>query len=171
MTKKVIDYSNTIIYKIICNNPEVTNTYVGHTTNFKKRMATHKSNCLNQNTNKYNLKIYNCIRANGGWINWSMLEIETIPCETLNQATTRERYWLEHYKADLNAYIPNISLEEKKEYQIKWRNDNIEKSKAYQKEWRSKHKNYFVEWRAKNQNYYIEWFQKNKLKQINNTIQ
>ena len=39
------DYKKTEMYKIICNNPEVTFTYVGHTTNFTVRKACHKSAC------------------------------------------------------------------------------------------------------------------------------
>ena len=37
MPKDVVDYSNTIIYKIYCKNEMVTDIYVGHTTNFTKR--------------------------------------------------------------------------------------------------------------------------------------
>ena len=34
MPKDIIDYSNTIIYKIYCKNETITDIYVGHTTNF-----------------------------------------------------------------------------------------------------------------------------------------
>ena len=49
MPKKIIDYSKTIIYKIVCNDLNITDLYIGHTTNFIKRKATHKSNCNNIN--------------------------------------------------------------------------------------------------------------------------
>jgi len=76
MPKKFIDYSKTIIYKIVCNDLNITDVYVGHTTNFIKRKAHHKSNCVNPIFKSYNFKIYNIIRQNGGFENWSMIEIE-----------------------------------------------------------------------------------------------
>ena len=36
MPKDSIDYSNTIIYKIYCKNPEIKDIYVGHTTILRK---------------------------------------------------------------------------------------------------------------------------------------
>ena len=45
MPKVEIDYSNTIIYKITCNDSNVTDKYVGHTTNFVQRKHAHKHNC------------------------------------------------------------------------------------------------------------------------------
>ena len=43
-----IDYSTTIIYKITCKNPAITDVvYVGHTTNFVQRKHAHKQNCIN----------------------------------------------------------------------------------------------------------------------------
>ena len=64
MPKKLIDYSKTIIYKIVCNDLTITEVYVGHTTNFIKRKAPHKYNCNNPNSKSYNFKIYNIIRNN-----------------------------------------------------------------------------------------------------------
>ena len=43
MPRKEIDYSKTVIYKIVCNDLNVKDVYVGHTTDFTKRKATHKS--------------------------------------------------------------------------------------------------------------------------------
>ena len=37
MPHKPTDYSKTIIYKIVCKNPEIKNTYVGSTTDFASR--------------------------------------------------------------------------------------------------------------------------------------
>ena len=99
-----IDYSKTIIYKIVCNDLNITDVYVGHTTNFISRKARHKSNCNNINGNEYYFKIYNTIRNNGGWDNWSIIEIENVrDCNDINEACTRERYWYEL----LNGYQNN----------------------------------------------------------------
>ena len=66
MPKDNIDYSNTIIYKIYCNDSSLTDIYVGHTTNFIKRKYQHKVLC----NKKSKLKIYDIIQKNGGWNNW-----------------------------------------------------------------------------------------------------
>ena len=46
MPRKEINYLNTIIYKFVCNDLNIKDTYVGHTTDFIKRKATHKSHCI-----------------------------------------------------------------------------------------------------------------------------
>jgi predicted GIY-YIG superfamily endonuclease len=67
MTKIEIDYSNTINYKITCKNPDITDVYVGHTTNFVQRKHSHKQSCINNKATNYSCKLYEVIRANGGW--------------------------------------------------------------------------------------------------------
>ena len=37
MPRLPVDYKNTIIYKIVCNDLKIKDTYVGHTTDFKSR--------------------------------------------------------------------------------------------------------------------------------------
>ena len=76
MPKEIIDYSRTIIYKIVCNDLNVKHTYVGHTTNFIKRKQQHKKRCINPDNQKYHLKVYQIMRENGGWESFSMIEIE-----------------------------------------------------------------------------------------------
>ena len=45
MPKVDIDYSNTIIYKIVCVDPLIKDLYIGHTTNFVQRKYAHKQTC------------------------------------------------------------------------------------------------------------------------------
>jgi hypothetical protein len=124
MTKQFIDYSKTIIYKIVCNDLNITEVYVGHTTNFINRKAKHKSNCNNIDGKAYNYKIYNTIRNNGGFENWSMIEIEKFQdCNDINEASARERYWYELLNAKLNTNCP---ARNKKEY-YKDNKDNFQK--------------------------------------------
>ena len=72
MPKTQVDYLKTVMYKIICNNLEIKKCYVGHTTDFRRRKNQHKSVC---NSLDSKLFIYSFIRENGGWENWSMIEI------------------------------------------------------------------------------------------------
>jgi hypothetical protein len=112
MPRKEIDYSKTVIYKIVCNDLSITDLYIGSTTDFRKRKNAHKTHCCNENDSHYNLKVYTMIRANGGWDNWTMLEIEKYPCSDGNESRLRERYHLELLDAKLNSQIPIRNNEE-----------------------------------------------------------
>ena len=78
MPKKPIDYSKTHFYKIVCNDTNIKPCYVGHTTDFKRRNYEHKS-CSENVNSKTNNKLYKTIRDSGGWCNWSMILIDTLP--------------------------------------------------------------------------------------------
>ena len=113
MPKKIIDYSKTIIYKLVCNDLNIKDIYIGHTTNWIKRKQSHKERCTCPNSKKYHLKVYQIMRDHGGWENWSMIEIEKYPCNDQQEATKRERYWFETLSANMNILNPNKN---KKEY-------------------------------------------------------
>jgi hypothetical protein len=100
MPNYILNYENTIIYKLCCQDLNVPYVYVGHTTNFVKRKSGHKTDCNNNNGSKYNFKVYQTIRDNGGWENWSMIKIEDYACSDKLEASKRERYWYEIFNAD-----------------------------------------------------------------------
>jgi hypothetical protein len=124
MPKKNINYNNTIIYKIVCNDLTVLNLYVGHTTDFTKRKYAHKQACNNEKDKSYNLKVYKMIRESGGWDNFTILEIEKYPCLDGNEARLRERYWYELLNANMNVHVPTRTY---KEYQLLYIENNKEK--------------------------------------------
>ena len=105
MPKENIDYSNTIIYKIYCNDKSINDVYVGHTTNFTKRKHQHKSVCSNLN-NK--LKIYSTIRENGGWDNWNMIEIAKYNCKDKTEARIKEQHHYVELNSSLNSCPPYV---------------------------------------------------------------
>ena len=109
MPKDLIDYSNTIIYKIYCKDYNIHEIYVGHTTNYIKRKYQHKMSCNNLN-NK--VKIYDIIRANGGWDNWEMVEIAKYNCKDSTEARIKEQHHYELLKASLNSVPPFIDKEQ-----------------------------------------------------------
>jgi len=107
MPKDNIDYSNTIIYKIYCKDKNITDIYVGHTTNFTKRKCTHKSNCNNlTNEQLSKTKIYKIIRENGGWDNWDMVEIAKYNCKDVTEARIKEQIHYEELQSNLNSLQP-----------------------------------------------------------------
>jgi hypothetical protein len=141
MPKKEIDYSKTLIYKIVCRDLNIRDVYIGHTTDFRARKANHKATLKNENNKDYNLYIYKCMRENGGWNNWDMIEVEKYPCNDGNEARERERYWYELNNSTLNTKCPNRSIIEYREQNIeryreswkKYYNDNKEQINAYRK--------------------------------------
>jgi hypothetical protein len=109
MPKVEIDYSNTVIYKIVCKDPliaDVSDVYVGHTTNFVQRKYAHKQTCNNIKSPCYNLKLYKTIRDNGNWANWDMTIINNYNCKDHLEAKQKEQ---EHFVA-LNSTLNSVEL-------------------------------------------------------------
>lgn len=127
-------YQNSIIYKLChCNDLENKNIYVGSTTNFRNRKNQHKVSYYNERSKKYNYKVYQFIRDNGGWDEWQMIPIEVFPCNDKKELEVRERHHIELLKPKLNKQIPTRT---EKEY----KNDNNEFYKKYKKEWSNNNK-------------------------------
>ena len=144
MPRKVVDYSKTVIYKIVCKDLNITELYVGHTTDFTRRKCEHKTCCNNEKSKHHNYKVYQLIRDNGGWDNWNMIEIEKSLCSDSNEARARVREYYETLNSSLNSIHPNrspkqyreINKEKRKEYKKKYDEDNKEKIKEYKKQYR-----------------------------------
>ena len=114
MPKINIDYSKTVIYKIVCDDENVDFIYVGSTTNFTKRKCAHKNRCNNINGKEYNQKKYVQIRENGGWENFKMIEVEKYPCNNKREAEKKEEEVRLELKANMNMIRCYITEEEKK---------------------------------------------------------
>jgi len=93
MPRKVVDYSKTVIYKLVCKDVTVTDCYDGSTTSFTKRKCGHKTTCNNKASKDHNLPVYRFIRDNGGFDNWDMIEVETYNAVNKLEALKRERYY------------------------------------------------------------------------------
>ena len=174
MPKKAIDYSNTMFYKIVCNDLSKKELYVGHTTNWNKRKVAHKARCNSALDTHSNLPLYAYIKANGGFDNFSMILIEKCDCADNLEAGKRERQLIELYEANLNCRIPTrTSLEwhhENKERNNSYREANKEHKKKVDKQYREKNKDkvdeYRKQWVEQNKEALAEykrvWYQKQK---------
>lgn len=161
MPKTQTDYSHTIIYKICCKDPSISDIYIGHTTNFTQRKNCHKKNCCNKNNKNHNQYVYQFIRQNGGWDNWSMIQIEEKNFENKREAEAREHYWIELLNASLNSNKPYAMCkenpqqykqhwyEEKKDYVLQKAKENYQENKEhkleYQKQYAEEHKEEIAE--------------------------
>ena len=126
---KSANYSKSFIYKIVCNDITIPNIYVGSSTDFTKRKSGHKSCCNNENNKEYNKYLYQFMRENGGWDNWTLLKICDYPCQNKFELELEERRFMELLQSDLNKNIPTRT---QKEYQ----EINKEKIQAKNKEYR-----------------------------------
>ena len=126
MGRTATNYDKTIIYKIVCKNPLITDCYIGHTTNLTNRKHVHKGDCSREKSKAYNYKLYQFIREHGDFENWDFIVIEQIKLKNSYEATARERYWIELLKPTLNSRASqfisydgitsqNIICEDKKE--------------------------------------------------------
>jgi hypothetical protein len=147
MPKLPINYDNACIYEIVCKDVNITERYVGSTTNLIQRRRAHKSNCNNDNAKLYNTFVYRFIRDNGSFDNWDIVLIEqVINCKDKEHLHKRERYYIQEKKAELNKYIPLRTCKEYRkenkeviaEQEKKYRKENkeviAERSKEYRKE-------------------------------------
>jgi len=139
------DYSKGLIY-LIKHKDDINNEncYFGSTTNFKARKSLHKHDCNNEKSKSYNTEKYKYIRANGGWINFIMLEIEKFSCKSKNQLTKREDDVMSEYKIRLNT---NRACRSQKEYQENQKEEIAEQRKEHyqnhKEEYQEKHKKYY----------------------------
>jgi hypothetical protein len=125
----MVNYNNSIIYKIVCKDINVKEFYVGSTTNFNRRKQQHKSESNNSNSKKYNYTIYQFIRDNGKFENWDMLLIEKYNCNDKLELHKREREYIETLGASLNKNIPSRTIKEYKEKYYENNKDKLTQSK------------------------------------------
>jgi predicted GIY-YIG superfamily endonuclease len=138
MPRIPIDYANTIIYKIVCNDLDLKFYYVGYTTDFVRRKQLHKSNCNNESSKGYNTKKYKMIREQGGWDCWTMLQIEEYPCKNRREAASRERFQYENLNSTMNTQVPGRSYKE-------WVDENKIQVAIRHKEYYIEHKDKLLE--------------------------
>jgi len=128
------------IYKIQCEDE----VYIGSTRDFTQRKNKHKAKCNNEKQRSYNYKIYQAIRASGGWDSKNMIPIEMIECPSSIEARIREEHWRREYGATLNSCQAYTTVEERKNQihnnKKEWINNNREKRNTYQREYYAKKK-------------------------------
>ena len=110
----MVDYANSVVYKIMSLDPEIDDVYVGSTCAFRKRKHDHKKNCCNESSKEYKRYVYQFIRNNGGWDNWSMVVVKAYPDITSEmELLNKEMKWMIKLKATLNKQVPEEQLTEK----------------------------------------------------------
>lgn len=103
MPKDVIDYSNTIFYKIYSHNLNIPHFHIGYTTNFVKRKYYHKQMCARGSKK---LPIYDIIRNNGLWESWTIVELGKHNCSDIDEVRQKEQFYTENH----SLHTPQTSV-------------------------------------------------------------
>lgn len=91
-----------VIYKIVDKNNE-TQFYIGSTNRLCTRRSHHKKNIHNKVGKKYWCKLYQYIRANGGWSNFTMTVIEEVESIEPINIKVKEQEYINNLKPTLNS--------------------------------------------------------------------
>lgn len=101
-----------IIYEIVCKDATIVDRYIGSTIKFQKRLILHKSRSNNINGKCCSNNLYNFIRNNGGWDNFSMNTLEKYIFDNIICLKERERLYYEIYEPSLNERTPYVKLDQ-----------------------------------------------------------
>ena len=149
---------NYFVYKLF--NPDYPEFYVGSTKDMKARKRNHKTDCNNPNGPRYNFKVYEYIRSNGGYDSWNYEILEHIR-NSINVVELRnvERKYIEELKPSLNIDIPNRTKKE-------WRQDNKEQILEYNKQYRQNNKEQIKEnykqYYENNREHFKQYYENNR---------
>lgn len=102
MPRKYVDYSKTYVYQLTCktSNKNTVDSYISYTTNITQRKYKHKREALD--SVHHHTKLYDCIRKNGGWPNWTCIILEECSCSNEFQARERANFYIMKMKPNLN---------------------------------------------------------------------
>jgi hypothetical protein len=157
-------YSKSIIYKLECKDLNVTEIYIGSTTDFYTRKSNHKMRCINKDGKfEHNTPVYCFMRLHGGWDNWQMIQIEEVNARNKRHLNQIEAKYIKDLKAELNCVIPQDIDEglDKKEWNKEYRAKNNEKIAKKRAE---KEKEYYAKNREKIAERHKEYYAKNREK-------
>jgi hypothetical protein len=105
-----------IFYKIVCNDENIKETFIGYTTlPLESMWRSHENKCNNVERKEYHRKLYEVVRANGGLINWSIVVLEICYFNVEAEARRKKREWTERTPHNVNMRRPITTDEERKE--------------------------------------------------------
>jgi len=89
-----------IIYRLFSKTSN--SFYVGSTTKtLRERLVKHRS----KSNEAPNRKVYKCILDSGGFKDWEMEALEVFDTDSAEERRTREQYYIDALKPDLNSCL------------------------------------------------------------------
>ncbi len=146
-----------IVHKL---DNEMDNIYFGSTKDLCDRKRNHKIVCNNETSEKYNFKVYQYIRENGGMENFQFIILEECEVEKLKRL---EQSYMDVYKPSLNMSNANgLDIERHIANTKEWYENNKEYKLQQYKEYYQKNKEYI---NIRRKQYIIDYYEKNKERQ------
>ena len=147
--------------------------YIGSTIDLKNRIKSHRHNCNNEKNEKYNYKLYQYIRENGGFNEYEFIILECYVFNHNHELLYKEDDYIKMYDNNLNskrAYLTDEEYKKKNNEKVKkYREEHIEERKEYNKKWYENNKEEINEKNKKyRENNKEKISQKNKEKYNNN---
>ena len=113
MPSKFINQSKTIIYRITCKTKNVSDAYISYTTNLTQRKYKHERDSLDMSLKT---PLYDSIRNNGGWNNWTCDILEKCVCNNDSVCKERMDYYISKYNPNLNdENLPDVQADDKED--------------------------------------------------------
>jgi hypothetical protein len=152
------NYSNSVIYNIICINQDIKEKYIGSTIDFDRRCIKHRSDCYNEKMKYYHYDVYKFIRDNGGIDNFEIKIIQNYSCNNDLELRMEEQRHIDlggGIDNLLNKYNAYSTKENNRKVKQKWAKEhpdrmriadnkywakNPDKKKAKDKRYYEKHK-------------------------------
>jgi hypothetical protein len=75
MGKQKPKFENSVVYKIYCLDSEITDIYVGVTTNLKSKDYHHRKSCTVEGYTECKRYVHQFIKSHGGWEQWRIAQI------------------------------------------------------------------------------------------------
>jgi len=124
-----------VIYIIKHKTDNTKKVYVGSTNDFKRRISQHRKNCNNEKNKKYNFKLYQYLRENGGFYMYEIIILECYVCNFKNELYYKEDDYIKIYDNNLNSKRAYLTYEE-------YKKKNNENAKKYYEEHRQERNEY-----------------------------
>jgi len=155
-----------VIYKIYCKDENIKDCYIGSTNDLHKRKIIHKSDCNNLSCKSYNLKVYQFIRANGGFENFDFQILEQFEnIMTKKDLFKIEGQYINNNNCTLNSYVAGrTSKDYKEENIIKIQEYKQEYYQDNKKEIKEKSKQYRIKNKQEVKDTLCNWYKANKTK-------
>ena len=106
MGKQKPKFENSVVYKIYCLDSEITDIYVGVTTNLKSKDYHHRKSCTVEGYTECNRYVHQFIKSHGGWEKWRIAQIRAYKTKIKNELQLHQKLckYVRKLKPTLNKY-------------------------------------------------------------------
>ena len=126
------DFTNSVIYHIRdIESKEV--VYVGSTSKFPQRKASHKYDCNHEERKQSTTPIYCHIRDNGGFDCFEVIPIKLLKLENKTQLLIAEQEEIDRHRTLVNGRKAHMTIEDRKEHDKKYYQEHKTERRQYKK--------------------------------------